>query len=110
MSLVEPTIWDTIKPYKRWLIYAGLGIVLLGLVFFLWDRGSSYFFDRKIDKMKANVNAALGQANQVAAPCFLLDDPANHALHSVRLFRQSLSESDGSCNIRRRSQAKRTPY
>lgn len=67
MSLVEPTIWDRVKPYKRWLIYAGLGILLIAIVLFLYDCGSDYFFDRRIEKTKANVNAALTAANQVGA-------------------------------------------
>lgn len=45
----------------------GLGILLLLIALFLYDCGSDYFFSRDIDKTKANVNAALTEANQVGA-------------------------------------------
>lgn len=67
MTLIEPTIWDKVKPYKTWLIYGGLAVVLVGLALALFSWGSDYFFQRDIDKLKSNVNTALTEVNAVAA-------------------------------------------
>jgi uncharacterized membrane protein YhiD involved in acid resistance len=57
MSLIDPNVWDKILPYKRWIIYGALGIVLIGLVLFLYDCGSEYIAKSKITKQKEAINA-----------------------------------------------------
>ena len=88
MSLVEPNIWDKIKPYKRWIIYAVLGIVLIGLVLYLWQFGSDYVFRSRVEKQKANVNAALVEANKVAANIAAEKEAANRIAQNVNIATQ----------------------
>lgn len=68
MSLVEPFKFTEFwAKYKRPLMIVGLGLLLLLIALFLYDCGGDYFFNRDIDKTKANVNAALTEANTVSA-------------------------------------------
>lgn len=55
MSLVEPTIWEKVKPYKRWIIYGGLGLLLIGVGLFLYQCGDEYLFKSKVQKQKDEI-------------------------------------------------------
>lgn len=85
MSLLEPNLWDQIKPYKMWLIYAGLGIVLIGMALGFYSCGSDYFFKRGIDKLKANVNTTLAEANKVSANIAAEKEAANRIATNVKI-------------------------
>lgn len=65
MSLVEPTIWDKI-PHKRLLVYAGLGLLLLGVGLFLWQCGDDYLFKSKVQKQKDEIANELKEITNVS--------------------------------------------
>jgi hypothetical protein len=68
MSLENPTFLEkatAIAFSKTGLLILGLIIVLVGSALYITDCGSSYFFNRGVDKLKANVNAAINDAANI---------------------------------------------
>ena len=55
MSLESPTLFEKALQHKRWIIYGVLGLVLLGLVLFLYQCGSDYVFKSKVQKQKDEI-------------------------------------------------------
>ena len=93
MSLESPNLFEKALQHKRWIIYGVLGLVLLGLVLFLYQCGSDYVFKRDIDKRREAVNAALGEANQVAANIAAEKDAANRIAQNVNVATQEYLEA-----------------
>jgi small-conductance mechanosensitive channel len=63
MSLTDPTFLDAIRPYKTWLIYGALAIVLIGIALGLYSCGDEYLFKSKLQKDK---DAIKTETNQIA--------------------------------------------
>lgn len=59
-SRVEKAIkaWEGFG-YKRYVVYGLLALFLIGVVLYLFEAGGNWNNSRKIDKLKANVNAAV---------------------------------------------------
>jgi hypothetical protein len=68
MSLENPTFLEkatAIAFSKTGLLILGLIIVLVGSALYITDCGSNYFFNRGINILQANVNAALQDAANI---------------------------------------------
>lgn len=101
MTLIEPTIWDKIRPYKKWLIYGGLAILLIGLATGFYSCGSNYFFKRDIEKKKEAVNAALGEANKVAANIAAEKEAAKQIAENVNAATQDYLQATNTTDATR---------
>lgn len=52
MSLENPTLLERAIQHKKWLIYGGLGLLLILAALFLYQCGDDYIFKSKVQKEK----------------------------------------------------------
>jgi biopolymer transport protein ExbB/TolQ len=70
MSLENPTWIERAIQHKRWLIYGGLGLLLVLVALFLYQCGDDYLFKSKVQKQKDEIANSVDEirdiSNQIA--------------------------------------------
>jgi chromosome segregation ATPase len=70
MSLENPTILERAIQHKKFLVYGGLGLLLVGIALFLYQCGDDYVFKSKVQKQKDEISNTAQEianvSNQIA--------------------------------------------
>ncbi len=81
------TMANLLPPYtpKVWKLIGAcvLGVIVLGFVLFVTDRCGGYFAGRKIDKLKANINAATNAVIKLEQQQAVLKERQERALEDA---------------------------
>ncbi len=93
--LILANIVGFISLHRRYFIMAAAGLILLLAVLFTVDRCSSYVGQRKIDKLKANVNAKTEEVIQLEKQKAVLNERQEQALQDANRAVQEFNDEVG---------------
>lgn len=89
MSLIEPNFF---LRYKTWLIYGGLGILLIGVALFLYDCGENAWFKSKVQKQKDEIKAETNKIANISSQIIELEKEKAAATANVNAAAEQLQK------------------
>ena len=100
MSLTDPTKFDKLIEWlstpskaRKALVYAVIGIIALGAILWAANSISNRWSNRQIDKLKANVNAAMVDLQQSQVNIAVGKEIERQALENVNVATQQFTEA-----------------
>lgn len=89
------------KKYRNYIIAGALLLVLIGVSLWIWQATSNWWFARDLEKKKANVNAALQEANSIQGNVNIDKATANQILANVNIATQEHLEAANATDAQR---------
>lgn len=89
------------KKYRNYLIAGALLLVLIGVSLWIWQATSNWWFNRDLEKKKANVNAALLEVNQLQSNADASKVIANRIIENVNIATQELANATNATDAQR---------
>lgn len=90
MSLENPTLVEKALQHKKWLIYGGLGLLLILVALFLYQCGDEYLFKSKIQKQKDGIASELKEIGNISNQIANLQEKKAAAAANVNTATQEL--------------------